>query len=256
MLLSFLVNTKFYTLILRQYFKVKFIFLIFEIKAKMKNQLLLFTFLILSIKSFSQNPFTLSKKTSFGLNHHTNRDYPNFSFIDKEKNSILIGTTEKDSTFNDILVTKLDENHNLVWQKTSSFSTNLSYDMPLRAFTNINGDIYVFGVSKTNSTKINGILFYIKYDKNGNEIFKKLIGKKDGSDYHDFGYFDVSLNIDNTINLVYSKHTYRGYGSKDFIFLKIDSSGNTIKLFEKELINNGIEGKILEDKFYFLLRRY
>lgn len=221
----------------------------------MKKQLLLFTFLILSINSFSQNPFTLSKKTSFGLNQHTNRDYPNFSIVDNEKNSILIGTTERDSTFNDVLITKLDENYNLVWQKTSSISTNLSYEIPLKVFTNSNGDIYVFGASKTNSTKINGILFYIKYDKNGNELFKKTIGKKDGSEYHDFGYFDVELNNDDTLNLVYSPHTYRDYGSNKFHFLKIDANGNANKLFIKEIINQGIKGKIENDTFYFLSRK-
>jgi len=221
----------------------------------MKKQLLLFTFLIFSFNSFSQNPFTLSKKTSFGLNQHTNRDYPNFSIVDNEKNSILIGTTERDSTFNDVLITKLDENYNVVWQKTSSISTNLSYEIPLKVFTNNNGDIYVFGASKTNATKINGILFYIKYDKNGNELFKKTIGKKDGSEYHDFGYFDVELNNDDTLSLVYSPHSYRDYGSNEFQFIKIDANGNVNKLFIKEIINQGIKGKIINDSFYFISRK-
>lgn len=221
----------------------------------MKKIFTLVVFSILSFTSYSQNPFTLTKSVSFGLNNHTNRDYPNFSFVDKEKNSILIGTTERDSTFSDVLVTKLDENYNLIWQKTTSFSTSLSYEIPLKAFTNTNGDIYVFGASKTNATKIYGKIFYIKYDKNGNELFKKIIENKDGSEYHDFGYFDVKLNSDDTVNLVYSPHTYSGYGSNDFYFLKIDVNGNATQLFTREIINQGIRGKIENDTFYFISRK-
>jgi hypothetical protein len=222
----------------------------------MKKLFTLFVFSILSFSSYSQNPFTLTKSVSFGLNNHTNRDYPNFSFVDKEKNLIIIGTTERDSTFSDVLVTKLDENYDLIWQKTTSFSTSLSYEIPLKAFTNTNGDIYVFGASKTNATKIYGKLFYIKYDENGNELFKKIIENKDGSEYHDFGYFDVKLNSDDTINLVYSPHTYSGYGSNEFHFLKIDAKGNATQLFTKEIINQGIRGKIENDTFYFVSRKF
>lgn len=221
----------------------------------MKNLLFLFSFFFISFFSFSQNPFTLTKSISFGLNHHTNRDYPNFSVLDKEKNQIIIGTTERDSTFNDVLVTKLDENYNLIWQKTSSISTSLSYEIPLKVFTNTNGDVYVFGASKTNSTKIYGILFYIKYDKHGNELLKKTIGKIDGSDYHDFGYFDIEKNNDDTFNLVYSPHTYRDFGSNEFKFLKIDVNGNANELFTKEIINQGIKGKIENNMFYFISRK-
>ncbi|WP_347173083.1 T9SS type A sorting domain-containing protein [Polaribacter uvawellassae] len=222
----------------------------------MKKIFIFLSILFISFLSFGQNPFTLTKSVSFGLNHHTNRDYPNFSFIDKEKNSILIGTTERDSTFNDVLVTKLDENYNLVWQKTSSFSTSLSYELPLKAFVNSNDDIYVLGATKTNSTKIYGILFYIKYDKDGNELFKKTIGNIDGSDYHDFGYFDVELNSDDTLNLVYSPHKYSGYGSNIFHFLEIDTNGNATELFTREIKNQGVSGKIENDTFYFLSRNY
>ena len=222
----------------------------------MKKTFIFLSILFISFLSFGQNPFTLTKSVSFGLNHHTNRDYPNFSFIDKEKNSILIGTTERDSTFNDVLVTKLDENYNLVWQKTSSFSTNLSYELPLKAFVNSNDDIYVFGATKTNSTKIYGILFYIKYDKDGNELFKKTIGNIDGSDYHDFSFFEVELNSDDTFNLVYSTHTYSGSGSNEFHFLEIDTNGNATKLFTKEIINQGISGIIENEFYYFLSRKY
>lgn len=221
----------------------------------MKTILITFSLLLGMVSSYGQNPFSLKKSVSFGLNNHTNRDYPNFSIVDNEKNTILIGTTERDSTFNDIIITKLDENYNLIWQKKSSIATSLSYEIPLKVVKNTNDDIYVFGASKTNSTQINGKLFYIKYDKKGNELIKKIIELEDEINYHDIGYLDIKLNIDDSVKLVFSPHTYNGFGSNKFYFFIIEPNGNDTLLFTKEISNQGIKGKILNDSFYFIFRR-
>jgi len=82
----------------------------------MKKSILLFTILYISCcQIYSQDSILPIKSESFGLNHHTNRDISYFSHVDTNRNTIVVGTTEKDSTFTDIITIKLDENLKVIY---------------------------------------------------------------------------------------------------------------------------------------------
>lgn len=220
----------------------------------MKNKILLIIFFIICNPAFSQTLLTPLKSNSFGLNHHTNRDIAYFSHVDTNGNSIIVGTTEKDSTFTDILATKLDQDFNLVWEKRVSIATNLSYDIPLKSFINSDNELYIIGRSSFNESSSNGLIFVIKYSENGSIIYNKTIGNIDGSDYDDYGYMDVMLNDDGSLSLVYEPHIYQTYVGNVYYFLKIDNQGDIISSFTKKIQHQGITGKIDSENFYFLVK--
>tara|TARA_R110001583_G_scaffold38377_1_gene124061 strand:+ start:612 stop:3998 length:3387 start_codon:yes stop_codon:yes gene_type:complete len=213
--------------------------------------LLLFTFCNLHAQEILE---PISSK-SYGLNHHTNRDEAYFSHIDSYKNTLLIGTTERDSTYSDILTTKLDVDLNLVWQKRFSVKTNLTYDIPVKSFLTTSNELIIIGRSSFNQSNSNGLIFILKYDENGNLIYEKTIGNIDGSDYTDYGYLDANINNDGSLNLVYSKFDKETYTSNIFDFLKIDENGNIISTFSKEIINISLIGIIKNETYYFLLQK-
>ncbi|MBJ2173631.1 T9SS type A sorting domain-containing protein [Aureibaculum sp. A20] len=217
-----------------------------------KHLLILFIFFIqlsLSAQDFEE-PIA---SNNFGLNHHTNRDIGMFSHIDSNGNSLIIGTTEKDTTFNDIISIKLDANLNKVWSKTYSIPTDLSYDVPFKTFVSEQNELYVIGRSSLKSSRSNGVIFIIKYDVNGNLLFNKIIGALDGSDFTDYSYLNANLNNDGSIDLVYEPINVN-IGTNIFKFLKIDSNGNTISSFEKIIPNQGVTG-IIKDGTYYLLTK-
>ena len=203
---------------------------------------------------FSQELLSPISSETFGLNNHTNRDISYFSHVDTNLNTIIIGTTEKDSTFTDVLVTKIDTNSNLVWQKHVSQETNLSYDIPVKSFININNETYIIGRSSFNQSNSNGLIFIIKFNENGDIAYNITIGNTDGTDYADYRYMDVDLNSDGSLNLVYNPIEYDTATNNDLIFLKINNEGNVINSFTKNISQNGIVGEIKNETFYFLTR--
>jgi len=224
---------------------------------RMKKSILLFIILFISYcQIFSQETLLPLKSESFGLNHHTNRDISYFSHVDSNKNTIIVGTTERDSTFTDIVTTKLDENYNLLWQKRLSKDTDLSYDIPLKSFINSSNELYIIGKSSFNASFHNGLIFIVKYSENGDVIYNKTIGNIDGPDYVDYGYMDAGLNNDGSVSLVYSKFSYETYTDKNFEFLKINNQGDIISSFEQEIMQKGIIGIVENGNFYFLTKDF
>lgn len=220
----------------------------------MKIKILLITLVISHIQSYSQDLLTPIKSESFGLNHHTSRDVSYFSHIDTNKNTIIVGTTEKDSTFTDVITTKLNESFDSVWQKRLSIGTDLSYDIPVKSLINSDNQLYIIGRSAFNESNSNGLIFIVKYDEDGNIVFNQTIGNIDGSDYVDYGYLDASLNDDGTLNLVYAPFDFLRYQSNDFTFLKISNQGDILNSFTIEIPQNGLSGIIKNGKYYFLVK--
>ena len=220
----------------------------------MKKFILYSFFFISYFQIFSQELLLPIKSESFGLNHHTNRDMSYFFHVDGKKNILIVGTTEKDSTFTDVIATKLDQNFNVVWQKIVSQKTNLSYDIPVKSFISANNELYVIGRSPLKQSYSTGILFIIKFDENGQILYNKTIGNEDGSDYVDYGYLDVDLNPDGSLSLVYAPVDNSTLDAHDFRFLKIDNNGNIISSFTKKMENNGVISKIQNQTYYVLIK--
>ena len=219
----------------------------------MKRKILLTIFIISQIHFFSQDVLTPIRSESFGLNKHTNRDISYFSNVDANKNTIIVGTTEKDSTFTDIITTKMDENFNLVWQKKISILTDLSYDIPIKSFISSNNELYILGRSAFNASYSNGLIFIVKYSETGELVFNETIGNIDGSDYVDYRYLDAQLNSDGTMNLVYSPVDNQSSQANSFTFLKISNQGDILDSFSLDIPQNGIKGVIKNEKYYFLI---
>jgi len=220
----------------------------------MKKTILFIIFFITYSQISSQDLISPLKGKSFGLNHHTNRDIGYFSHNDSNNNSIIIGTTERDSTFTDILTIKIDQDFNEIWTKTVSIPTNLSYDIPLKSFLNSNNELYVIGRSSFNQSSRNGLIFILKYGENGTVLYNKTIGNLDGSDYDDYGYLDVMLNNDGSLSLVYEPFKYQTFDGNIFYFLKIDNQGDIVSSFSKEIQHQEVMGTIDSENFYFLVK--
>ncbi|WP_299522854.1 T9SS type A sorting domain-containing protein [Winogradskyella sp.] len=220
------------------------------------KKILLSTILIYSLQVLSQEALAPINGKSFGLNHHTNRDISYFSHIDSNNNTLIVGTTEKDTTFTDIITTKLDENYNVLWQKVVSQPTNLSYDVPIKSFLNSSNQLYIIGRSSFNQSYSNGLIFVIKFDESGNILYNITLGGIYGNDYRDFAYMDAALKNNGHIDLVYDPREYDTTNINEFIFLTIDNQGNIIESFNHIIPNDGLVGTIKNGEFYFLTREY
>ncbi|MFD2541312.1 T9SS type A sorting domain-containing protein [Lacinutrix gracilariae] len=230
----------------------------------MKKITLIIFLLLFTFNSYSQDFIEPTLKESFALNSHTNRDVAYFSVIDGNENIISIATTERDSSFTDILTTKLDSNLNQLWQKRFSLENDLSYDIPLNSFLDTNNNIYITGRSATKQSSQNGLLFVIKYDTEGNELWHLNIDDYNDSESDDYFYQNSFLDDNGLLHIVHAKSNETNTAAK-FHFYTISESGNIITSFYREDIidyytNNftGITYEIFykNDEYYMRYRRH
>jgi hypothetical protein len=237
-----------------------------NIKTKiiMKKNTLIIFLLLFTFNSYSQDFIEPTLKESFALNSHTNRDVAYFSVIDSNENIISIATTERDSSFTDILTTKLDSNLNQLWQKRFSLENDLSYDIPLNSFLDTNNNIYITGRSATKQSSQNGLLFVIKYDTEGNELWHLNLDDYNDSESDDYFYQNSFLDDNGLLHIVHAKSNETNTAAK-FHFYTISESGNIITSFYREDIidyytNNftGITYEIFykNDEYYMRYRRH
>ncbi|MFC4723194.1 T9SS type A sorting domain-containing protein [Geojedonia litorea] len=223
----------------------------------MKNLIIISTLQLFVFAVTAQDFLDPIKKASFGLNHHTNRDISYFAIPDEFGNIYNIGTTERDSTYTDIIITKLGVDFSLRWQKRYSVDTDLSYDIPLSSYLDSNNNLIIIGRSSFKASNSNGLIFILKYDSNGNKIWTKTIGNLNGADYFDYGYFnsffedDILRVIYNPINLNDSE----GNGNSAINYLTIDGSGAIIEEVNTVLSNNGINSIYSNGIYYTLVRK-
>jgi len=224
-------------------------------------------FIVLALSAFNayaQEYIDPTLKESFALNNHTNRDIDYFSIIDSNENIISIATTERDSSFTDILTTKLDSNLNQIWQKRFSKDTDLSYDIPLNSLIDSNNNLYVIGRSSTNQSSANGLLFVVKYDTNGNEVWNLNMDDYNNSNTVDYFYQNSFLDSNSFLHIIHVKRNESNTAAK-FHFYKIDSNGSIIESFSREDVvdtfNNNFTGISYEvffknNEYYLRYRRH
>ncbi len=212
-------------------------------------------FLFILISNFylnAQNLLLPDLKTSYGNNKHTNRDISYFTHIDSNDNVISISTTERDSTFTDILVTKLDSNLNEIWQKRRSYDTGLSYDIPLNTFVDQNDNTYVVVRSTGDNSYSNGFMYVLKYDINGNEVWSINIDDYVNAYGSDFFYQKVFFESNGNFKIVYIKPESPTASNNNF--LSFDNSGSLVDSFIQNTIiptdpNDDFTG--LNTEFYY-----
>lgn len=230
----------------------------------MKLIRLLAILFLLTSKSYSQDFITPSLKNSFALNHHTNRDVDYFSMVDHNENIISIATTERDSTFTDILTTKLDVDLKELWQKRFSLETSLSYDIPLNSIIDDNNNIYIVGRSATDQSSQNGLLFVVKYDTNGKELWFLNLDDYNDSLSDDYLYQNSFIDDNGFLHIVHAKSN-QTYTAAKFYFYTINKSGVITETFSREDLVNDFDSEFTElsyeffyknNEYYLLYRRY
>ncbi|GAA4299187.1 T9SS type A sorting domain-containing protein [Aestuariibaculum suncheonense] len=220
----------------------------------MKNIFFLFYLVVYTVSA--QDYILPNLKESFALKKHTNRDVSYFLHSNSQGEIFSIGTTERDSSFTDIITSKLDINQNLIWQKKFSLATNLSYDLPLKSYLDSSGSLIIIGRSSYNQSNSNGKLFVVKYDSDGNEIWSKTIGNIDGSDYYDYAYFNSFFENEN-LKIVYIpvvRVDESTNSSTNVIFINVNSDGLITEEHNINRLNNGIHCQFNNGVYYLLIR--
>lgn len=215
---------------------------------------IIIVFLLIVSNLTAQEFITPLKTNSFGLNHHTNRDISFFTVTDNNNNVFNIGTTERDSSYTDIIISKFDINLNLNWQNIYSLDTGLSYDTPMDSYIDSGNNLILIGRSSFKQTTSNGLLFVVKYDSNGNLLWQKILGNIDGSDYYDYDYYHSHYE-DDILRISYAPRKVNSSTRESEIhFLTIDSFGNTTEALSTTVINNGIYGTYKNGIHYTIVR--
>ena len=111
--------------------------------------------------------------------------------VDSDYSVYLVGETQDSNVSNtdDILVSKIDQQGNLLWSKSFGEINKDDYAMSIEISTG--GDLYVSGITESN---LNGQIgnggtdsFLMKLDKDGNEIWTKLYGTANSENAFDMG---------------------------------------------------------------------
>ncbi len=144
----------------------------------MRLSILLFAFLLFFVEAHSQETLTPILTTSYGSHGFSNRNNSFFSLSDSNSNVYNIGTTERDTTFTDVLITKLNPSLKLQWQRKVSFGNTYSHDEPLAAATDSNDNIVVASHSGLeNGQSATGTFHLFKYSSTGQQMWSLDFGE-------------------------------------------------------------------------------
>lgn len=215
-------------------------------------------FFIIFINASAQEYLDPILRTSFGLNHHTNRDISYFSEVDNLGNVYSVGTTERDSSFTDIITTKFDSGLNLIWQKRYSSDTELSFDFPLKTYVDSNNNLIIIGESLLSQSFYDAsrFLFIVKYDPNGEELWHTTLGNTDLSAYPEYADFNSSFD-DDVLRIIYNPidwETSQGNGADETKYVRIENDGSIVEEYSIYFPNFGVESTYKNGIYYSLVR--
>ncbi|WP_026730290.1 hypothetical protein [Flavobacterium denitrificans] len=221
--------------------------------------LLLFLFAFTS--SFGQEFLTPTAKKTFALNRHTNRDVSYFSNVDNAGNIIVTSTTERDSTYTDILTTKLDKELNLIWKKRYSIDNYISYDVPLATHIDKNNNIITIGRSVvSNLSNTTGILFVVCYNSEGSELWHYYFDNPSTPKNYNYRFQKSFLDENNILHVVNSVDN-EDPQKVDVNFYSFNDKGVVVEKYtQPDLIQfvgnfNVYNNFFYRDGFYYMLYR-
>ncbi|MDO1501768.1 T9SS type A sorting domain-containing protein [Winogradskyella maritima] len=205
-------------------------------------------FISISFLLPAQEFFSPESQLSFGSNNHTNRDISYFSIADEFDNIIAVGTTEKDSSFTDIVLSKFDNDLNLQWQRSFSEDTDLSYDIPLSLQTDLNNNIYISFRSSHNVSNTNGDAVIKKYSSDGDMLWTINITSELEYDVFDYKYFNVYVSENGTLNAIYFPVSYES-NSSPIHFITISVDGSIVDQYSIELNTQLFKENFINGKY-------
>ena len=173
-------------------------------------------------------------------------------------NSFIVvgGKYTKNTKSVDILVIKIDNNGNIIWEKTFG-SENYEQAYAIEK-TNDGGCIIIGsvdtkykeensdGATSINIGRENKDIWVIKLDKNGNKIWDKTFGGRE----YEYG-FGITKTVDNKFIIIGETESF-GNGKYDAWIIKIDENGN--KIWDKTFGGSRIDRansivRTFDDKF-------
>ncbi|WP_299133897.1 T9SS type A sorting domain-containing protein [uncultured Tenacibaculum sp.] len=182
--------------------------------------------IVICNSTFSQVKIQPENEITYGNFNHTNRDFLTKTLKDSSNNIYLLGSTENDFTFSDAKIIKLDENLNVLWEKTKSFNIGISFDGIIGAHIDSNDNLIV--IFRAAYTSYNQTFIISKYDKSGNLLWEHPLS--DLANPIDFNYYSYSSYLDNSNNLsIVYEPTVKT--SHEFFFKKISTSGKVLSNF-------------------------
>jgi hypothetical protein len=219
--------------------------------------LLLFAF----TSSFGQEFLTPTAKKTFALNRHTNRDVSYFSTIDSAGDIIVTSTTERDSTYTDILTTKLDKELNLIWKKRYSVDNYISYDVPLATHVDKNNNIITIGRTiVSNLSDSTGVLFIVCYNAQGSELWHYYFDNPSTPKNYNYRFQKSFLDEENILHVVNSVDN-EDPQKVDVNFYSFNDKGVVVEKYtQPDLIqyignSNIFNDFFYHDGFYYMLYR-
>jgi len=202
--------------------------------------------------AFSQEFLIPTKKKTFALNRHTNRDVSYFSKTDSNNDIIITGTTERDTTFTDILTTKLDKDLNLIWQKRYSLGMYTSYDVPLASHIDKNDNIITIGRTIVdNRSNQTGVLFAVSYDSKGSELWHLEFDDPNMPKNYNYYYQKSFLDENNILHVINSVANINDPSKTDINFYSIDDKGKIIEKFTRTDLIDYIGYANVFSNFYY-----
>jgi hypothetical protein len=128
-----------------------------------------------SLNLCAQTPIEPTWKTTFGSHDHTSRDELTQAKRDSEGNVIVVGLVERDSTFGDIMVQKLNPSGTVIWQYRYSSEYSINYDRPIGLLIGRDNSIHILGIVSNNTDVFGGGGYAFKLNKNGGLIWERKL---------------------------------------------------------------------------------
>ncbi len=213
---------------------------------------IIFIVLLVANVGLAQKTVEPFNSVSYGYNQHTNRDDSGIIKVDSYKNIYSIGTTERDSTFSDIITIKFDKDLNKLWERIYSFPTSLSYDMLLDTYLSSENNLIIVGRSCFNTNR-SGSIFILCYNQDGSVKWEKSVNDTNIDQNYNFYRSDFE---NDQLRIAHMKSIdYTIEENSELTFLTYDKEGNLIEEFKKEVNSGSSFFGVYKNGIYTFLER-
>jgi len=199
--------------------------------------LIIFCF-FLSCPLFAQGALPIDPiwTTAFGSKEHTSRDKLTQMYFDADSNLIIVGTVERDSSFNDIMVQKYSRTGLKIWQKRYSSGKLEDFDSPIDLKIDNHNNIIILGGYAEGENNMNQPLIF-KIDPGGNILWSYIIPDIPNSIIL---FSNISILENDAIRLITFIYTN---GNNGYMFYDFSPNGSLMNnAFYPDINKSGLKG--------------